>query len=288
MKVGMNLLLWTVHPTVKEHRTLFENLRDWGYDGIEFPIADVSRTEAGDLKKLVDDLGMECTTVLGLDVSKADPASGDAKLRNAALEAIKRAVDITVTLGSDLLAGPIFQGLGQLSGRPPTADEWRRSVDVIRASAEYAADNNVRLALEPLNRFEMSLVNTVADGARFCLDTGIPNVGLLVDTHHSNIEECDTASAWRAVADRIFYVHISENDRGVPGRGHAVGADVFRVLHEIGYDGWLTIEAFGRQVESLIPRFHVWRDYFDEPKEVPIEGLKFVRTLWDQTAANGA
>jgi len=238
----MNLLLWTVHPTLREHRALIERLAALKFDGVEFPISQNSDAEVRELAELCDDLGLERTAVQGFSAAVADPTSSDPRLRQGAVDELKRGINKTVALGCDLLAGPMFQAQGGPFA-PPTKDEWKRSVDVIRTGAQYAEERQIRLALEPLYRFEMALVNTLADATQFCRETEMPNVGLLADTHHSNIEETDVPAAWRAAAKYIFHVHISENDRGVPGRGHATGPEIFRTLADIGYDDWLTIEA---------------------------------------------
>jgi D-psicose/D-tagatose/L-ribulose 3-epimerase len=285
MQVGMNLLLWTVHPTVREHRALLEQIKAWGFDGVEFPIALCSDEEIRELAKLCDDLGLARTAVQGFNAAVADPTSSDPKLRQGAIDELKRGIDKAAALGCEILAGPMFQAQGRVFVEAPSQDDWRRSVEVIRIGAQHAAARHMRLALEPLYRFEMSLVNTQADGSRFCRETEMPNVGLLADTHHSNIEETDVCAAWRAAAPHIFHVHISENDRGIPGRGHAIGPEIFQTLHETGYDGWLTIEAFSGKVKELVQRFRLWRQYFDREEDVAIEGLKFIRESWKRASS---
>ena len=280
----MNLLLWTVHPTAAEHRAVIEQLRAWGYDGVEFPIASCTDDEIVELAKLGNDLGLARTAVQGFDAAVADPTSADPKLRQGAVDALKRGIDKASRLGCEILAGPMFQAQGRAFAEPPCADDWKRSVEVIREGAAHAAARGVRLALEPLYRFEMSLVNTLADASRFCRNTQMPNVGLLADTHHSNIEEGDVAAAWRAAAAYIFHVHISENDRGVPGRGHAAGPEIFQTLVETGYDDWLTIEAFSGKVKPLVQRFRLWRPYFEREEDVAVEGLKFIRDNWSRAS----
>jgi D-psicose/D-tagatose/L-ribulose 3-epimerase len=227
---------------------------------------------------LCDELSMGRTAIHSFDAATADPASADRKLRLAALEETKRAVDKTKAIGADILVGPMFQGLGTFSGKAPTEDEWKRSVETIRFAAEYAQQAGVRIALEPINRFEMYIVNTVADGARFVELVDMPNVGLLVDTHHGNIEEDDTAEAWSQIAKHIFHVHISENHRGIPGNGQAISAGIFETLKTIGYDDWLTIEAFNQSVSGLIPRLHLWRKFAQKDEDIAIMGNQFIRS----------
>ena len=135
----------------------------------------------------------------------------------------------------------------------------------------------MRLALEPLNRFEMFLVNTLADGVRFVRDVGLPNVGLLADSHHAHIEEADTARAWLDAADYILYIHISENHRSTPGTGQALPPAIFQALQQMQYQGWLGIEAFGQAVPERIARLHLWREFSDSEDDIARKGLHFIR-----------
>ncbi|MCC2684540.1 MAG: sugar phosphate isomerase/epimerase, partial [Paenibacillaceae bacterium] len=198
-------------------------------------------------------------------------------LRRAAVEQLKRSVQNTRAIGADLMCGPLFQGLGRFTGLPPSRDEWKYAVESLREVGEFARTLQVNIALEALNRFEMYMVNTVADGARFVEEVGLDNVGLLVDTHHGNIEEHQTAQAWEEVAKHIFHVHISENHRGVPGSGQAIPGEIFHVLRRISYDKWLTIEAFSQDVPGLIPRLHLWRAYAEHQDDPARLGIDFIR-----------
>lgn len=286
MKVGINLLLWTSHPSARQHRAILEQIKKWGYDGVELPISNLANDEGPALADLLDGLGLERTTILSFSAGMADPSSSDLALRKSALERLQRGIDLTAEMGSSLMAGPVFQGLGSLSGVVSTRAMWENSVEVIRAAGEYAADRRIRLALEPLNRFEMSLVNTIAQGAAFCRDVGQSNVGLLADTHHANIEEEDAAAAWRREIEHIFHVHISENHRGIPGRGHAIPEEVFEALSAGGYNGWLVIEAFTQKVPDLVARLHIWRAFFESEEDVATQGLTFIREHWERASAS--
>jgi len=277
MKIGMNLLLWTDAPSAEKHAKLIETIRGWGFDGVEFPLplADAKDTRA--FSNLCDNLGLGRTTILALNAAEADPASESPQLRANAIEAIRKAAEQTKEIGADILAGPLFQGLGRFTGRGPTETEWHRAVETIHAAAEHAASIGVRIALEPLNRFEMYIVNTIGDAVRFVQDVGLPNVGLLADTHHANIEENDTAAAWKAAGRHIFHVHISENHRGAPGSGQGIPPSVFTALREMRYDGWLTIEAFGAGVPGIVSRLHLWRPPDIGEEEIARRGLAFIR-----------
>lgn len=281
MKVGMNLLLWTMHPTATEHARLLRQIKTWGFDGVEFPVMAMSEADVRDMSRQCDDLELGRTAILAFGADEADPINPDASLRRRAIDLMKESLDKTRHLGADILVGPMFQGLGRFTGAAPTPQEWAWCQEAIREVADHAASMHLRLALEPLNRFEMYLVNTVADGARFCDELDRPNVGLLADTHHTNIEEENPGAAWGQVARHIYHVHISENHRGIPGSGHAVTLEIFKILRSSGYDGWLTIEAFGQKVPELLMPLHLWRPFFEREEDVAVEGLRHIREGWE-------
>lgn len=280
MKIGINLLLWTDHPTAK-HTQLIEQIKAWGFDGVEYPVIAMSPAEIRDSAKILDNLGLGRTALLAYGANQADPLSPDPQLRRKAVDLIKHSIDKTRDLGARALVGPFQAGLGHFTGSGPTEDEWKRAVEVIREAAEHAASMHVDLAVEPLNRFEMFLMNTVRAAARFCRDVDMSNVGLLADTHHSNIEEHRTGKAWAAVSDHIFHVHISENHRGIPGQGQAVRPDVFQSLRENGYDRWMTIESFGLKVPGIISPLHLWRPFFKKEEDVATIGIRHIRDGWE-------
>jgi D-psicose/D-tagatose/L-ribulose 3-epimerase len=278
MKVGMNLLLWTDKPDPSKHLHLLQDIKKWGFDGVELAVDNMDAADAKAFGLILKELGLGSTGIAALDAAVADPASSDEALRGQALEILKHAIRNTQWIGAEVLCGPLFQGLGRFSGQGPQSEEWGHAVETLRAAGEYAAELGIKLALEPINRFEMYLANTLEDGARFVEEVGLSNVGLLADTHHGNIEELNVPEAWRRAAKHIVHVHISENNRGVPGSGHAVPKEIFDVLHDIGYDGWLTIEAFGQQVPGLISRLHLWRDYAEHPDDAARLGVQYIRS----------
>jgi D-psicose/D-tagatose/L-ribulose 3-epimerase len=149
-----------------------------------------------------------------------------------------------------------------------------------RQAAELAAAAGLVLAIEPLNRFECYFLNTMADTRAHVQRVGQPNFGALYDTFHANIEEQDPLGAIAACADVIRHVHVSENDRGTPGKGHIDFGASFRALRAAGYDGWLTVEAFGTALPALAAATKVWRSFFPTTEEVYEIGIKTVRDAW--------
>jgi len=186
-------------------------------------------------------------------------------------------VDINHTLGAETVVGPYHSAIGVFSGDGPTGDEKKRSADVMRQVAEYAKAANLMLGVEYLNRFECYLINTAAGARELVEMVGHPNFRTMYDSFHAHIEEKDPAAAIRTVAPVMAHVHVSENDRGTPGTGQVNWDATFNTLAEVGYDGWMVIEAFGRALPDLAAATKVWRDLFPSPEDVYTKGLKFMK-----------
>jgi D-psicose/D-tagatose/L-ribulose 3-epimerase len=215
-------------------------------------------------------------TICGRD---NNPISPDAANRKRGVETLKKALDCCQASGMELLVGPLYAALGEFTGQGPTRDEWKWGVDSIRAAAEYARKLGIGLALEPLNRFEIYFLNTAADAARFAKEVGIPGCGTLYDTFHANIEEKSVTRALRAAAPALRHVHVSENDRSTPGSGGVNWGETFEALKGIGYDGWLTIEAFGTAMPSVASATKIWRRMYQDEEQLARDGLAFMKRM---------
>jgi D-psicose/D-tagatose/L-ribulose 3-epimerase len=279
MKTGMNLLLWATHVTA-EHFPLLEKLKKAGFDGVEVPLfaGDVSHYRG--LRKELDNQGLKCTTVTVIPSAEVSPISPDPAARQAGLNHLRWAVEMTAVLGGDIMAGPYHSPLGVFSGTGPTADEKKRAAEVLRQAAEEAQKANVTLAIEYLNRFECYFLTTAADARALVKQVDHPHFRMMWDTFHANIEEKNIAGTIAAVADSFVHVHISENDRGTPGTGHVGWDETFRALRRVHYDNWLVIEAFGRALPDLAAATRVWRDLFPVDAEVYTQGLRFMKEKW--------
>lgn len=279
MKLGMNLFLWTDDPTDPTWQPLYASLAEWGFDGVELPIFDPDPDRFAALGRHLDGLGLERTAVT-VCTPDADPISPDADVRRAATDHLKAVVDCCEASGARLLGGPLYAALGAFSGSGPTSEERARSVDVLRDVADHAARVDVTLSLEFLNRFEIYLLNCTDDAARFVREIDRPNVGVHYDTFHAHIEEKDPADAIRRHGDAITHFHVSENDRSTPGRGQVAWGATFEALAATGYDGWLTIEAFGSALPSLAAATKIWRPMFESEEQLARDGLAFLRQSW--------
>lgn len=282
MKYGMNLLLWATHVT-SEHFPVLAELKKTGYDGVEIPLFAGDAAHYRTLRKELDNLGLGCTTVT-VATPDANPISPDPKLRQAAVDRLKWAIEMTNILGGTHLCGPYHSPLAVFSGEPPTADEKSRAAEVLRAAAEEAKKANVMLAIEYLNRFECYFLTTAADAKALVQSVNHSNFRCMYDTFHANIEEKNITQAITGLAPHFVHVHISENDRGTPGTGHVHWDETFKALAQVQYDGWMVIEAFGRALPDLAAATKVWRDLFPSAAEVYTQGLRFMKDKWAAAA----
>jgi D-psicose/D-tagatose/L-ribulose 3-epimerase len=278
VKIGFNMFLWTTNVTGK-HERILRDIKATGYDGVEVPIFEGTPDDFKRLGDMLDRIGLERTSVTAM----GDPAMnliGDGAARKAGIAYMKWAIDCAEALGANKIMGPMHSTLGHFTGSGPTAAEKKRSVSSQRAIGDYAAKHGVTIGLEALNRFECYLLNTMADLSEHIDDIGHPNVKGMYDTFHANIEEADPIGAYTKHVRNIVHIHISENDRGVPGRGNIPWAETFAAIKKSGYDDWLTIESFGRGLKDLAAATKVWRDFAETPEAVYRDGFKHIKDGW--------
>jgi len=268
MKFGVNTMVWTTQVG-EQQAPLFAHIKEWGFDGVEPFISPDEPADIPALRATLDRLQLERTTCTVLP-RDANLVSSDAATRANGVEYLKKCIERTAELGAPLMCGPLHSGLGVMTGSRRTDKEWNWAVKGLRAAAARAQKRGVCLCLEPLNRFETYFLNTLEDAARLVHDIGAPNVKIHFDTFHSNIEEQHPAEAMRAVAKDLGHVHLSENDRGIPGTGH---------VDWTGYDGWLTIESFAKPEPALAAAAAIWRDPAPSGDVLARQGLHFTKSL---------
>jgi D-psicose/D-tagatose/L-ribulose 3-epimerase len=275
MKYGINLLLWGT--TIDEpHYPLLENIKRWGFDGVEIPAFGPDEARFKRLGAKLKDIGLQSRTcdIVSKDTNPLDPSP---QVRQAAVDFLKTMIDQNRTVGSTMMMGPYSSPVGGLVGRGRNDDEWKRAVEVFHKVAPHAQQAGIPMALEYLNRFEHYFINDTATAARFVDEVNHPSLKLHYDTFHANIEEKKIPEAIRAGGKRIAHVHISENDRSTPGEGHVHWDDTFQTLSEIGYDGWLMIEAFGCALPEIAGATCIWRNMFPNEEYLAKNGLAFMK-----------
>ena len=275
MKFGVNTFLWTGNFG-PEHFDLLPKIKANGFDGIEVALIRPADFKATEIRKAAEKNGLECTvcSVLPGELSLISP---DAQVRSQTVAHLSECFEACAEAGAKLIAGPLYSPVGYLPGRRRTADEWKNAVDGYQQLGPVLAANGVTACIEPLNRFETYFLNTTEDAVKLCAEIDHPNVGILWDTFHANIEEKDPAKALGTTGKFLKHVHTCENDRGTPGSGHVDWKGVFATLRDMKYDGWLTIESFGFAIGELSAAASIWRDIERTPEDIAFEGIKFLK-----------
>ncbi len=278
MKAGFNLLLWCTSLGDAELKRC-ETLAKMGWDGVEVPVFEGSEVEHAALGQRLADMGLARTVVA--IVSDGDPLSEDASARQKGIDHLRYVADCSMALGAEVMAGPLTQPLGQFSGIGATAQEWDRLIASSKALAAHTKGSGMKVAVEPLNRFECYALNTANQAAALVEAVGEDHYGYLFDSFHANIEEKDPWGALRKNALAMNHVHVSENDRGTPGAGHIDFSAMFAALKDVGWDGWLTVEAFGQALPDIAAATKVWRPLFESDDQLARDALALVRNTWE-------
>ena len=278
MLFGVCTWIWTSPLRDGDVLPLAERASRLGFDVLEVCIEDPALVSAETLAEARERTGITLS-VCGAFGPDRDLAHADSAPRENAAAYLDRLVALAAACGSPHVCGPMYSAVGK--AHPPDPDErqreWDRAVDGIRGAAQRAAQHGVRLAIEPLNRYETDMVNTAEQALTLCADVGEDNVGVLLDTYHLNIEEKSVGDALRSAGRRLFHLHACENDRGTPGTGHVPWAEVFRALRDVGYDGHVVIESFTPAVVEIARAVSLWRPLDAEGDELAAGGLAFLR-----------
>jgi D-psicose/D-tagatose/L-ribulose 3-epimerase len=276
MKIGMNLLLWT-DMVSERHDAILDQLKALGFDAVEIPIFDTSDLKPYErLGSRLKSLGLKATAVTVM-TPETNPISPDSAIRASAVTHLDRVMECGQAFGCEILCGPTHSAIGVFSGNGPTEDEFKAGVDTLRKVGEKAQARNIKLAVEYLNRFEIYLLTTAAQASRFVREVNHPYVKMMYDSFHANIEEKDQKAAILSCKNETIHVHVSENDRGVPGTGGVNWPSFWSGIKESGYDGYLTIEAFGRALPALAAATRVWRDLFPDAMGLCRDGIAFIK-----------
>lgn len=248
-----------------------------GFSVLEVCVESTQGITAEALRRAGDDAGVGFS-VCGAFGPDRDLAHRDPGPRETALGYIAWCVELAAEIGAPVVCGPMYSAVGKarLQDAGERADERRRCVEGLKRAAEHAERAGVRLALEPLNRYETDLVNTAEQGLELCGQVGSDAVGLLLDTYHMNIEEKSLGAAIGAAGDRLYHFHACENDRGTPGTGHVPWPEAFAALADTGYAGQVVIESFTPRVREIARAVSLWRALDAEGDALAAGGRAFL------------
>ena len=262
-----------------------------GFDILEFqaqPLLEMSDEHLRELKRLADDCGIELTYSLGLDPAY-DVSSADESVRRGGILYLQHIVEKIGIMEGKLLSGVSYAGWGSpnyvVDDKSALVERSKASMREILRTAE---DYGVTYCVEAVNRFEGCIINTAREALDYVADIDSPNIGILLDTYHMNIEEASIGDAIRLAGDKLTSFHTGENNRSVPGRGHLDWDEIFGALHDIGYTGRIVSEPFVQMGGEVGRDIKVWRDLVENPTEERLDAeaaylLSFTRSMLEKT-----
>jgi D-psicose/D-tagatose/L-ribulose 3-epimerase len=274
--IGVNTWVWVSPATEAAITELAPRAKAMGFALLELGVEQPGDWDPARIAEILaaHDLGASVCAAMGPGRDLTDPTT-----IASTQDYIRFCIDAAATLGSTVVAGPIYTPVGKTwrmdeAERRATRD---RLVEALRPLADAAGARGVRLALEPLNRFETSFLNTAAQTLEVVDRVASPAVGVLLDTFHMNIEEKDQAAAIRLVGDKLVHFHACGNDRGAPGADSMPWPAITTALHEIGYAGAVVIESFTPDNQTIARAAAIWRPLAATQDALAREGLAFLR-----------
>jgi len=269
---GIHSSIWTMSWTREAAENAVAEAVRHGFDFIEVALLDPPMVDAAHSRALFEKAGIRAVCSLGLPEAawpSRDPESGVAFL--------VAALDKTAAMGAEALTGVTYGGIGERSGRPPTQTELDKVARCLSQVAAHAKRLGVGFGIEPVNRYENHMINTGWQAVAMLERVGADNIFIHLDTYHMNIEEKGVANGILAAREHLRYIHLSESDRGVPGKGTCGWDEIYAALAAIGFRGGLAMESFINMPPELAWGLSVWRPVADSTEQVIGEGLPFLR-----------
>jgi D-psicose/D-tagatose/L-ribulose 3-epimerase len=249
-----------------------ERLKGLGIGLLEIPLLRPEEIDTLRTRAFAERWNVELIPSLGL------PASLDVVARpDEALAFLEPAFGVCEAVGSAALGGVTYGTIGKTTGRAPTAGEIDGMCRFLVRAAKAAGGHGLKLGIEPCNRYETHLINRGIDAARIIERVGADNIFIHLDTYHMHIEEESFEAGFRAAAPYLGYVHVSEANRGVPGRGMLNWAACMKAISDIGYSGAITLESMNHVDVDIAGGLAVWRPVAENPDDVISVGLPFLR-----------
>jgi D-psicose/D-tagatose/L-ribulose 3-epimerase len=278
-KFGIHTFIWSEYFSEKD-LPLIGRAKELGFDAIDIGMMGPEGFPTNQVKQKIKEVGIGAASSYpgSKDANILNP---DPEIRKRGIEELKKVVDINAEIGSRVIGGEIFGAAGYLTGRPRTQEEWDWSVECMREVALYAKDkSDLILGVEPVNRFETHFLNIAEDAVKYCKDVGTGNVKVHLDSYHMMREETNFTKAVEVCGkEYLGYVHVCENNRGIPGTGLVPWKEFFTALKGVGYEGPLTIEAFDPSFEELNKITATWRYYTETGEELAIQGLRNLKEV---------
>lgn len=252
-------------PFTQAHLPLFARMRAAGMDFCEILVPDPGELDPGEAGRAARNAGLFLALAARVNAAR-DLASEDTGSHRAAVAYLRTCVDVARGCGAQIVGGPLYGAPLVFAARAPApieeaarAARIARVVAGLRTAGAYAAEQGVRLAVEPLNRFETDFCNTARQAVELVERVGSPGVGVMLDTFHMAMEEDDLPQAIRHAAPHLLHFQANENHRGFLGTGHLDWTAIARALADADYAGAITLEPFRRTDHRLSVPLAQWR-----------------------------
>lgn len=285
-EIGVNTWVWASPLTTQRLGDLADRARRFGFGLLELPVENPGDWDPDTAAEVLAGYGMGARIVGAMGPGRD---LIDERFRGDTQDYLRHCVDVAVRVGSPTVAGPFTAATGRVWRMDPA--ERRAVVETLREAlrpvGDYAAGRGVSLAVEPLNRYETSIINTVDQG----LDALEPllghGLGLALDSYHLNIEERSPADAIRAAGEHCRVVQVCGNDRGPVGGDHTDWGAFFDALDDISYAGPLTLESFTADNDTIAVAASIWRPLAKSQNELARTSAEFLTAL-QHCRADGA
>lgn len=277
LSYAVHAYAWTGHWS-NDTLHLADHAKELGFDILEVPLMEIEGVDPDAIAKRADSVGIGLCTSTACS-REQDIAMPDEEVRRRGIDYLKQCVAKTADMGATVFTGVIYSAIGGKLEAMPDQGYYNRSAEALREVAQYAAERNVSLGIEPVNRYETYLINSAEQAAALADSIGLPNVGVHLDAYHMNIEENEFYAPTKAVAEKLVHYHLSESHRGIPGTGTVDWEQIYRALSESDYRGVVGLESFIEVSDAMRDATCVWRALADSSDQLLTEGLAFVKGL---------
>ncbi|RIJ70804.1 sugar phosphate isomerase/epimerase [Nakamurella silvestris] len=279
-RLGVSTWVWASPLSDSILTDLAPRIAAWGFDLIELPVENLGEWDPVHAAKVLADNGLGAAVALVMGDDRQLVAADSATISHTQ-DYLRGVIDVAATVGSPVIAGPAYASVGRTwrLAEDERSQAYRQLAESLAPVVDHAIASGVRVAVEPLNRYETSLINTVDQGLAAIADLPAQGCGLALDVYHMNIEEKDIPAAIRRAAGRIAHVQVCGNDRGAPGNDHLDWVGIVAALDDAGYDGPLCIESFTAHNATIATAASIWRPLERSQDAIATDGLTFLKAV---------
>lgn len=278
IRYGISTWIWVSPFKTELAHKLFAKIAGLGFDVVEIAVDDPELIDVQEIRAALATYNLKAA-VCGAFGPSRDLTNESVLVQQNGLDYIASCLDICVELGAGFLGGPMYAAVGKARMLPPDVrrKEWELAARNLQKVCAMAAARDLKIALEPLNRFESDLVNTADDVLRLVNDIDHPAAQIMLDSFHMSIEEKNIESAIITAGDKLIHLQVSENYRGAPGSGQTDWNSYRKGLEQIEYDGIVSIESFTTDNVQLAEAVCFWNPKAASQDAFAEDGLQFLK-----------